>query len=311
MSGPLRPLTLGETLDRTLHLYRSNFSVFIGVATGPAAVYVVVFVGLQALYRTEKAAGSGAQPTLPPMILLAQIALIGLVSAFNHAALTNVAVHAHLDNRVTIRQSIARGFSRYGRILWLTILQALLSLGIPSIAALSLFIPLILYSISHSNKSTNLFIGLAAVLLVVAAAIGALWLLARYAFGVAACLVEEIKARAALKRAVALSKGARGRIFAASLLLFLIAVVLMLFRLSVVAIVRSVEKSHGHLLAGGPLLATQVFEILFSFAAQALLSPLIPTAFVVLYYDQRVRQEGYDIERMMEKAGLWTPSVIE
>jgi hypothetical protein len=37
------------------------------------------------------------------------------------------------------------------------------------------------------------------------------------------------------------------------------------------------------------------------------LGPITPVALVLLYYDQRVRKEGYDIERMIEAAGLTVP----
>jgi len=34
------------------------------------------------------------------------------------------------------------------------------------------------------------------------------------------------------------------------------------------------------------------------------LGPIYPTAVTLFYYDQRIRLEGYDIERMMAAAGL-------
>jgi hypothetical protein len=33
-------------------------------------------------------------------------------------------------------------------------------------------------------------------------------------------------------------------------------------------------------------------------------SPILPIALTLFYYDQRIRHEGYDIERMMETAGM-------
>lgn len=34
---------------------------------------------------------------------------------------------------------------------------------------------------------------------------------------------------------------------------------------------------------------------------------LYPIALTLFYYDQRIRHEGYDIERMMDDAGLIAP----
>jgi hypothetical protein len=39
-------------------------------------------------------------------------------------------------------------------------------------------------------------------------------------------------------------------------------------------------------------------------AVSALIGPLYPIALTLFYYDQRIRREGYDIERMMDAAGL-------
>jgi len=39
--------------------------------------------------------------------------------------------------------------------------------------------------------------------------------------------------------------------------------------------------------------------------------PLYPIAVTLIYYDQRIRLEGYDIERMMQNAGLIVPSPLQ
>ena len=36
-------------------------------------------------------------------------------------------------------------------------------------------------------------------------------------------------------------------------------------------------------------------------------SPILPIAITLFYYDQRMRREGYDIERLMDAAGLQAP----
>ena len=45
---------------------------------------------------------------------------------------------------------------------------------------------------------------------------------------------------------------------------------------------------------------------IYSLAAifNALTAPIYPVVVVLLYYNQRVRKEGYDIERLIEAAGL-------
>jgi hypothetical protein len=45
-----------------------------------------------------------------------------------------------------------------------------------------------------------------------------------------------------------------------------------------------------------------------SFAVQALTRPIYGIALILFYYDQRIRQEAFDIEWMMLRAGLVVPS---
>jgi hypothetical protein len=39
-------------------------------------------------------------------------------------------------------------------------------------------------------------------------------------------------------------------------------------------------------------------------------TPLCHIVLTLLYYDQRIRREGFDIERMMESAGLNAPATL-
>jgi hypothetical protein len=43
---------------------------------------------------------------------------------------------------------------------------------------------------------------------------------------------------------------------------------------------------------------------------EALTGPLYVIAITLIYYDQRIRDEGYDIERMMDAAGMSAPAAL-
>jgi hypothetical protein len=45
-----------------------------------------------------------------------------------------------------------------------------------------------------------------------------------------------------------------------------------------------------------------------SFAVQALTKPVYGIALMLFYFDQRIRLEGFDIEWMMQRAGLVVPA---
>ena len=47
-----------------------------------------------------------------------------------------------------------------------------------------------------------------------------------------------------------------------------------------------------------------IFSRIMTTVLSALIGPVFPIAITLFYYDQRIRHEGYDIEQMMEAAGL-------
>jgi hypothetical protein len=59
MKEPLRPSTLGDILDRTVHLYRSRFLVFFGIAVVPTAV-ILVFASAAFLLFAWSGAGKAS-----------------------------------------------------------------------------------------------------------------------------------------------------------------------------------------------------------------------------------------------------------
>ena len=61
MESNLRPLTLGEILDRTAQLYRTNFLLFAGIFSvyaGVALVLNLLQIGLGVLLKAQHMAGA-------------------------------------------------------------------------------------------------------------------------------------------------------------------------------------------------------------------------------------------------------------
>jgi hypothetical protein len=50
-----------------------------------------------------------------------------------------------------------------------------------------------------------------------------------------------------------------------------------------------------------------VAQQFLAFLTNTFVQPIYATGFTLFYYDQRVRKEGYDIERMMHSAGMTEP----
>jgi uncharacterized membrane protein len=124
----------------------------------------------------------------------------------------------------------------------------------------------------------------------------------RYSLAVPACTVEDLKARAAIRRSIQLSKGSRGRIFMLALLAGIIQLGLAGVTQGFFVVVGI--KHHGVI----PVWMT-VMQQFMAFLTNTFVGPIYATGFTLFYYDQRVRKEGYDIERMMQTAGMVQPDL--
>jgi hypothetical protein len=121
----------------------------------------------------------------------------------------------------------------------------------------------------------------------------------RYALAYPACAIENLPAHDAIKRSISLGEGNRWKIFCGLLLPVVLGVGM---NLSVVGLIR-------HLKSSIPLIADNRLAIAGLEGTGILLVsliffPLIAIVLTLLYYDQRIRREGYDVERMMESAGM-------
>jgi membrane-anchored glycerophosphoryl diester phosphodiesterase (GDPDase) len=125
-----------------------------------------------------------------------------------------------------------------------------------------------------------------------------IWMSLRYSLAVPACVVEDLPASGAIKRSIELSQGSRGRIFVLGLLVYAVRMLLgILFGFPMIALA---VKHPGQPLPLGWMVLAQIG----GFVTSTLIGPIYSTGLTLFYYDQRIRKEGFDIEWMMQAAGL-------
>ena len=310
METRLRPMSLGEILDLTAQLYRSNFLLFCGIASvyaGAILLMELAHIGLQQLFLAlHWTAQVGA---LNIGALLVQWLVMFLIGGLAVAANNRAVSWVHLGQRATIRGAYASVLPQLGRVLWLMTIIAFvlwtplaLCYGGFLSATLVWYKPLLKSgSVQHNPQAAMLFamLGLAFFVAASAAILYAALMGLRYALAVPACVVEKIKARAALKRSIYLSQGSRGRIFVLGLLI--VAIQLALVGITQAFFIVLAFRSHMTL----PVWA-RVTQQIVAFLTNSFIGPMYATGLTLFYYDQRVRKEGFDIEWMMQAAGLAT-----
>ncbi len=299
MNIELRPLRLGEILDRTFQLYRARFLLFLGIAavsTTLELVWSVCQLGVDSLLSHGHVIGPARQA------VSSVTAIAGYAFDFGCAALATAAINravlAIYEGKPT---GIAKAYSelrhRWLTCVWINILAFFIAWS-PIIlvvvgAASSILLATRAKTLGQANAITVVYGG-AAFLVFIAFPL-CTWLSLRYSLAIPACVQEKIGTLRSLKRSVVLSKESRWRIF---LLLLVVGVAWFIVFLAVMMPVFVLVAKHpGHV----PIGAT-IYTLAVTFVCGSLLQPIYGIGLTLFYYDARIRKEGYDVEWMLEHA---------
>lgn len=306
----LVPLGAGDLIDRAARFYRRNFKTFLFIAAPPVIIGTLVSVGWRYMARELFSVGTHVGPD-DLFFYYAFVSLGTLVIWFTEAVATmavmggasrNFVRHllfgeeisfsatykntwARVAGLVTISSIIVAVLGFFGLVVFYVALLAA-TLGIVLIAWAFAFLPSVAFILS-------LVYGLA----VTAAGMWLFFLIAsRFAFVPQVMLVEGRGAVSAIGRSSTLASGSVNRLL--SLFLFTLfatysALALLYVPLLWYAWVNGIN------LIGDINTMPASFEILSQLVGQMsfiLLSPVWTIGLCLLYVDERVRHEGYDIE---------------
>ena len=299
MDIELRPLTLGELMDRTFQLYRARFLLFFGIAAVASAVEMI-----WSLARVLEANALTSRH-LPALTIQSITSLTGTVSwavTFGIAgiamAATNRAVtRIHEDQPTGVAASYGEVRSHWLRYMWLNVVTFLLAWGlVVLIVAVTVVVVMVATrttTLPQANVVGFLYGGMG--LLILLALPLCIWLTLRYALANAACASEEIGVRKALKRSVLLSKGMRGKIFVLLLVIFIAQMVLVSALTAPVFV--SLVRHPEHVPIG-----VTAYLLVVGFFSSSLIKPIYSIGLTLFYFDARIRKEGFDVEWMLEHA---------
>ena len=248
------------------------------------------------------------------LALLAVPFLVG-VTALAMAAMNHAASRAFLGQAINIRESYSAIWKRGWRYFGLFVFEVVLTWVIPMAVwfGLTVFSAVLLplavaAGVDPSGGGLLLLLGFLVVCGLIAYGC---WISIRMSLAFPATVVEQIGVWDGLKRSSALTNGSKGRIF----LLYLLGTALnwilsFAFTVPVLIIVSLVPAANGPQHAD--TVGTIVLLVIYggSFAVQAFTRPVYGIALMLFYYDQRIRQEAFDIEWMMLKAGLVVPATL-
>jgi hypothetical protein len=286
-------MNLGEILDRATQLFRAHFTLFIGLALFPGLTQLAL--QLASIHPAQVAVPSGIHTVLDIashglyfVLWVANIACQAIATA----AICFATSRIYFGSEVTIRHAFRAYIPMGGRLVGLGFLQGIYA-GWPLIFVLVI-------SAALGSREGSLA---AQVPLWILGSIPCVALYSRYALAYPACAIENLSSQFAIKRSVELGSGGRWRICWGFLLPGAIWAVLSFSSFFIIEQL----KSGSPFFASNPLAVAGLDGVAILVSGLAYI-PLSAIVLTLLYYDQRIRHEGYDIERMMDAAGLNAPA---
>jgi hypothetical protein len=270
----LRPLSLGEILDRTFSLYRRHFVLFLGITALPhllvlalnlAETLVTQFPAVPTLSPVEQLQARSASGLLAFGIVGVFVGLLVYLVAYLFAQGGTVFAvsELYLGRQTSIGASLSRMRGQLGSLFGVILLNGLAVMG----AALFLIIP-------------------------------GIYVACRLITCVPAALLEDLGPRASLERSFRLTKDSAGRAFVIFLLYFIMlyaAILLFMFPFLFMAGLSAKDP--------GMMRMWLSLGQVGNFVAGVLVSPFLTIATAVFYYDLRVRKEAFDLQVMMNPSG--------
>lgn len=311
----LRPMSISQVLDRTFYLYRANFVLFAGIAlVGPALSLIASFIQLGTFGMPVMPTPGQFDLALFQKLIVQSIvgAILGLIFyTIGQALATGATVHAvsmvHLGKQASISDSyraIQPIFWRILRILVTIYFLAFWPVVLGYLLFFALFGVLVGMGRSGGSPTTVAVVALGTSLLVFVGVMGGLvwsvYVYCRYSLAIPACTVEKLGARDSMARSRFLAKDGLGRIVVVYLL-----TAVMTFALTSVFQIPAFFSTNIFSMKPGAQITTGFlfWSTLGGFLGRTLAGPIATIAIALIYYDQRVRKEAFDLQLMMEAIG--------
>jgi hypothetical protein len=308
MTAALRPMNTGELLDRAFEIYRKNLAVFAGIAVLPAAVMFALHAADVAWFHLQShlpPRDQGSTFVVSVLLSLGYYHISAFLYGLFQPAFVRSASNAAFGEAVSVHTSLRFILARWRSYLWLTFLKYLSVLIFPEALTLGCIVGIafIESKLGLLDGSPSAAAGAVLFTPILAGIFLFLWMGSCLALAFPAAALEELAGYEALRRSWRLSRGCRMRILGVAASIGLIGNLLGWAVYFLMLWAWRDLFSHWHLGGmGRNSLAIATYFLYGSIAT--FVAPLFPIAATLFYYDQRVRKEGYDLERMMEAAGL-------
>ncbi len=283
----LRPLGVGDIVDRVFTLYRSRPLMYLAIAAIPYLVLILVLIALTAAFAGTLAAFAGllagGAASLDRLgasagLLVVYVALVVVaalvMSLVQSGSLVAAAAARYMGKETSVGAALRAGLRASPR---------LLAMGVIAVIAVCALWVLLSIGMAVSRQWWAILIG------VVLGLVATFYLAASWMVSPAVAVLESTGPVASLSRSWRLADGGRWRILGLILLL---------------TILQIVASSLLSFLVVASLVTDRAIQLIVQQAANLLATiawaPVYWGTFAVLYYDLRVRKEALDLQLAAE-----------
>jgi hypothetical protein len=310
----LRPLSLGELLDRTFSLYKKHFWVFVGIMAIPSAFMIPANVLILSFQGSFMNISPGRPPVLPAPGYIAGVAagyfafiiIFLIVYSIAVGAATAAVADAYLGRPSTVRGAYARIRPKFWKLIGVAFNIFLRVFGILLLivaVAGGLVVAIAFGSGMRSNPLVVALMFLVFLFVYVAALGFCVWFALRYAISIPVLMIENLGVLATIRRSVFLTRGRRGHIFLGLLVATIIAYVGNFLFEGPFTIAAMIDAMRGH----WPFWLTSTSAVAGAIGS-AITGPIALIVIVLLYYDTRIRKEAFDLQFMISSLDQPAPA---
>lgn len=297
-AGRLRPMTLADVLDGMFRMFLAHWRTYIvalGVVLVPINFVLALIGGIAGANVSmwdqfvDPTTAQAAFQNGPELIaLFSLVAMTALSAIFATPFVTGVACRIAADvfngGNPAPGDVLRSTLPRYWTLVGATLLMALIGIGV-------VVVPGVVIGVGAATEATPVIV--LGVVLLLGAFVALVWLLNRYQLAYAVIVIERVGPAAALRRSAQLVKGRWWRVLGTMALAAIVG-----------GIVGQIVSFPFALPAGfvGGIVGV-VLVTIGTVIGTIITTPLTANAETLLYFDGRIRSEGYDLELMTQAVG--------
>jgi hypothetical protein len=286
----LRPLSTGEVLDRAFAIYRANFWLFAGLAS-LAGAFSLILSAVQLVVHHAMLLHHGIRmATIEQQISGGVTGILLLpVEAVVYAASVFALCEVYLGRGTTAKAALQATIGRWLRYVGIALWQGWSAVWVMTLVA----VPGVILMTLGARSGVGL-VALGGFVLFAGVVGGGIYGVIAYirnSLAIPAALMEQTGVRASMRRSKTLATGTKGRIFV---------VLLIAFALYMVA--GAIDAPMLFLIARTPFqehVVAQAAVLLIGFVSHTLISPVALIGLTLVYFDQRVRMEAFDLVMLL------------